>query len=416
MQLNGLDQKQRVTLRRLHLPGRVLALGRISLVMILGLGLGLLLAEIALRLLTPFFPYQLEPYLSQKAWLLTQTGGLPQFVAEHRLLWEQDDYLRERVKPDVDLVIHGNPEYPAWPVKTDSLGLGPVGFRDTLPPGQTPYALVLGDSFGFGMGVKQAEIWSELLEQQSGLPFVNLAQTGASSIQEARVYARYGHKLPARLVFWLFFQNDLKDNLRFAHWVNPNAAIIEAARQPDQLCTGPVHTFLERYSLAYELVLYAQRACHYSKLTANPSYRDLQLSLTFCLDHDICDLAVQKRMLSDGWPLTRQALLDTLAQLNQKDTTLVIVTVPSKEQVYWNQFQQVAAFPPDYDIDQLVAPLHQFCLSEKLHCLDLTATFRVEAQKGKQLYFPVDIHWNAAGHALAAQAIEDYLRQEKLLP
>jgi hypothetical protein len=121
-------------------------------------------------------------------------------------------------------------------------------------------------------------------------------------------------------------------------------------------------------------------------------------------------------MLSDGWPLTRQALHDTLTQLDQHNPTLIIVTVPSKEQVYWDQFQQVATFPPDYDIDQLVEPLRQFCTSENLRCLDLTSTFRAEAQKGQQLYFPVDIHWNAAGHALAAQAVGEYLRQEKLLP
>jgi hypothetical protein len=245
-----------MTLRRLHLPRPALVFGRLSLVIIFGLGLGLLLTEVALRLFAPFLPYQIEPYLAQKAWLFTE-AGLPRFVAEHRLLWEQDDFLRERVKPGMDLVIHGNPEYPAWHVKTDSLGLGPVGFRDTLADA-APFALVMGDSFGFGMGVAQEEIWSELLERQTGRPFVNLSQTGASSLQEARLYARYGRKLPTRLVFWLFFQNDLKDNLRFAHWADPNVPIVEAARQPDQFCTGPVHTFLERYSLSYELVLYSQ--------------------------------------------------------------------------------------------------------------------------------------------------------------
>ena len=403
-----------MTLRRLHLPYPALVFGRLGLVIVFGLGLGLLLSEVALRLFAPFLPYQIEPYLAQKAWLFTE-AGLPRFVAEHRLLWEQDDFLRERVKPGMDLVIHGNPEYPTWHVKTDSLGLGPVGFRDTLP-NAAPFALVVGDSFGFGMGVAQEAIWSELLERQTGLSFVNLSQTGASSLQEARLYARYGRKLPARLVFWLFFQNDLKDNLRFAHWDNPDAPIIEAARQPDHICSGSFHNFLERYSLTYELVLFSRQACHYSNLVPHPIYRDLHLSLTFCLDHDICDLGVQARMLSDGWPLTRQALQDTLAQLDQSGATLVIITVPSKEQVYWDQFRQMATFPPGYNIDQLVEPLRQFCMSENLHCFDLTPTFRAEAQKGQQLYFPIDIHWNTAGHALAAQAVGEYLRQKNLLP
>jgi hypothetical protein len=381
----------------------------------LGFGLGLLVTELGLRFLVPFFPYQTEPFLSRKAWLISQVG-LPQFVAEHRLLWEQDDYLRERIKPNMDVVIHGNPEYPAWPVKTDSLGLGPVGFRDTRPNGK-PFALVLGDSFGFGMGVRPDEIWSEQLEALTGLPIVNLSQTGASSLQEARLYARYGRQLPtSQVIFWLFFQNDLKDNLRFYHWANPDAPVVEAVRRANQTCNGPIHNFLERYSLAYELILFSRRACHYSNLTPNPVYRDFNLSLTFCLDHDICDLGVQEQMLAEGWPFTRQALLDTLAQLKPTQTRLVIINVPSKEQVYWQQFRQVASLPSGYNVDQLVEPLRQFCEQEELYCLDLTSAFRVEAAQGRQLYFPVDIHWNAAGHALAAQVVEDYLRREKLIP
>jgi hypothetical protein len=90
--------------------------------------------------------------------------------------------------------------------------------------------------------------------------------------------------------------------------------------------------------------------------------------------------------------------------------------VPSKEQVYRKQFQQVTSLLPDYNIDQLIEPLRQFCAAEKLHCLDLTPVFRTEAQKGKQLYFPIDIHWNVAGHALVAQVVENYLREENLLP
>jgi hypothetical protein len=68
----------------------------VGLLIFLGLGLGLMVTELGLRFLVPFFPYQTEPFLSRKAWLMSQVG-VPQFVAEHRLLWEPDDYLRERI-------------------------------------------------------------------------------------------------------------------------------------------------------------------------------------------------------------------------------------------------------------------------------------------------------------------------------
>lgn len=388
---------------------------RSILTIVFGLGLGLILVEIMLRLMPTLLPLETHSQLTQKVGLLAPVG-LPQFLTEYRALWEEDDYLRERMKPEVDTIINGNPEYPAWPIKTDSLGLGRAGFRDTLPSQADPYAIVLGDSFGFGVGVAQDEIWLELLERQTGQTFVNLSQVGASSLQEARIYSQYGRQLPATIVFWMFFQNDLKDNLRFAQWLAPADTVLQAVRPPSQPCSNGLHHLMKRYSLAYELLLYWRHTCEYSALPPAPAHHDDNLNLVFCLDHDICDLNVQARMLSDGWPLTQQALQDTLAQLDQTGATLVIIIVPSKEQVYWPQFQQVGNFPPDYSVDQLVEPLRQFCALAKLHCLDLTPSLRAEAQQGGQLYFPIDIHWNAAGHTLVAQAVEAYLRRENLLP
>ncbi|MCQ3980056.1 MAG: hypothetical protein DPW09_42100 [Anaerolineae bacterium] len=399
-------------------PGVVLVFAKIFrpiFAIAFGLGLGLLLIEVLLRLLPGLLPLETHSQLSQKAGWLAAVG-LPQFLAEYRALWAEDDFLRERMKPDLDTVIHGNPEYPAWPIKTSSLGGGQAGFRDTLPDGVRPYALVLGDSFGFGVGVAAEETWLEQVETQTGLTFANLSQVGASSLQEARIYQRYGRDLPAQVVFWMFFQNDLKDNLRFAQWLNPDEDVPQAVRLPSQPCTGALHRLLKRYSLAYELLLYWQHTCEYSAMTAAPTYQDDHLSLTFCLDHDICDPQVQAQMLTAGWPLTRRALQDTLALLEPTGATLVILIVPSKEQVYWEQYQQVAALSPGNNIDHMIEPLRRFCAAERLHCLDLTPVLRAEAQQGRQLYFSIDIHWNAAGHGVVAREVEKYLQRENLLP
>ena len=326
---------------------------RLTGAIMFGLGLGVILAEIVLRLLPALLPLETHSQLTQKVGWMAAVG-LPQFLAEYRALWEEDDFLRERMKPNVDTIIHGNPEYPAWPIKTSSIGLGLAGFRDTLPAQADPYALILGDSFGFGVGVAAEETWLEQLEAQTGLTFVNLSQVGASSLQEARIYNQYGRELPAKIVFWMFFQNDLKDNLRFAQWLNPADKVAQAVRLPSRPCLGSLHHFLKRYSLAYELLLYWRHTCEYSAMTATPTYRDHNLHLIFCLDHDICDLDVQARMLTAGWPLTRQALQDTLIQIEASGATLVIIIVPAKEQVHWEQFQEVATFPPGYNIDRLV--------------------------------------------------------------
>lgn len=387
---------------------------QVGLTIIFGLGLGLLLVELLLRVVPAVLPPEIQPQVAQKLWLLTHVG-LPQFVAEYRRLWEMDSYLGSRMRPGLDTIIHGNPEYPAWPIKTDALGLGPAGFRDTLPD-RRPYALVLGDSFGFGVGVAQDEVWLEVLERETGRPFLNLSQVGASSLQEARIYDRYGRAFPVKVVFWMFFQNDLKENLRFAQWLDPAANIPQAEANAGQLCRGPVYRALKRFSIAYELVIYWRRWCEYAAIPPTPTYQNEVLSLTFCLDHDICDLQVQARMLFVGWPLTRAALAQTQALVEQNGAELIIIIVPSKEQVYRDRFQQVALLPADYNIDQLVQPLLDDCAQVQLHCIDLTEPFRDQARQGQQLYFPVDIHWNAAGHRLVAQVVKRYLSETGRLP
>ena len=220
--------------------------------------------------------------------------------------------LRDRLKPNVDTILRGNSEYPIWHIRADPLGLGLGRFRDSLPD-REPYAVVLGDSFGFGVRVAQEQIWMEVLERETGLPFVNLSRVGASSLHEVIIYTRASQRLPAKIVLWMFFENDLKENLCFAHWLNPDVSITLANAHPTHICRGRLHEFLRRYSIIYEPFLYWRRACEYSAIPSTPSYHDDTLSLVFCRDYDACDFGVQARMIADGWPLTRDALLDTLS-------------------------------------------------------------------------------------------------------
>lgn len=59
-------------------------------------------------------------------------------------------------------------------------------------------------------------------------------------------------------------------------------------------------------------------------------------------------------------------------------------------------------------INQMVA---QLCEIHELECIDLTQAFaRDYAQNKVAFNFPMDNHWNAHAHALAAKVLEDYLR------
>ena len=172
-------------------------LWRPAVLVVFGLGMGLLLGELILRLVPLLIPFELHSWIAHKPWLLAPPPSLPPFFAEYRKLWEEDEVLRDRLKPNVDTILRGNSEYPIWHIRADSLGLGLGGFRDSLPD-REPYAVVLGDSFGFGVGVAQEQTWMEVLEHETGLPFVNLSRVGASSLHEVIIYTRTSHRLPSQ--------------------------------------------------------------------------------------------------------------------------------------------------------------------------------------------------------------------------
>jgi hypothetical protein len=58
----------------------------------------------------------------------------------------------------------------------------------------------------------------------------------------------------------------------------------------------------------------------------------------------------------------------------------------------------------------------QFCAEKGIRALDLRSALRPIAQRGKQLYFSGDGHWNEEGNRVVARVIADYLKTEGLLP
>jgi lysophospholipase L1-like esterase len=50
------------------------------------------------------------------------------------------------------------------------------------------------------------------------------------------------------------------------------------------------------------------------------------------------------------------------------------------------------------------------CAERAIAFLDLTPMMESEVDSGRNVYFPDDAHWNAAGHDVAAAALAELLR------
>jgi hypothetical protein len=53
--------------------------------------------------------------------------------------------------------------------------------------------------------------------------------------------------------------------------------------------------------------------------------------------------------------------------------------------------------------------MRRLCEDARIPFLDLTSTLQGEVEAGRNVYFPDDSHWNAAGHEVAAQTLSAFL-------
>ena len=58
--------------------------------------------------------------------------------------------------------------------------------------------------------------------------------------------------------------------------------------------------------------------------------------------------------------------------------------------------------------------MREFCAREGIAFVDLTAELQSTLSTGRNVYFPDDSHWNAAGHEVAARSLARLLRAQGL--
>lgn len=319
-------------------------------------------------------------------------------------LLEPDPFLGHHLRPGVDMryKTDGRPVH----VSTTSYGLGDVGFRDLgMKP---PFDLTaLGDSFTYCDDISPEGCWLRLLGDRTGLSIGDLGVPGYSTLAEARMLERYGVALHPRIVLTTVSANDFRDNEQFEQWLRSGSDdfprwLSQARRK------GAVRDTLARHSVVFRIFLAVQRASSRQM----EKYTDDTLDLAFSFDPWWLKLTNGPEN-SPGFRLMQQALLGMEAHAEQIGAQLVVLFVPSKEEVYWDIARQYVK--QDVQVDRPRAVVRSFCEKNALKFCDLTDELRAEARNGHQLYLRVSGHWNEAGHALVADATAQCLREQKVL-
>lgn len=289
-------------------------------------------------------------------------------------------------------------DYP-FDVRTDQ-----HGFRNSQDFSQAEL-IVVGDSFIEAATVSQEEMLTSVLAKRLDKSVVNLGQLWYGPQQELAVLQRYGLPLKPSVCVWAFFEgNDLSDFRRYkdihGHWPQFSRSL-HSARQK----------------------LFSRNAIFAAfQLLGRPDGRPAGSSIL-------------GRCVPDGEPmyfyykcppLTVEDLrtLDAVQTIFKEAFALceaagirfVVAMVPTKYRVYRDlcDFDGTSMFrfwQPNNLPELLGEKLRE--LSPDIGFVDLTDPLREAARQGTPTYFPDDTHWTPAGHAIAAEAIANYLKGEQ---
>ena len=370
--------------------------------------------------------------------------------------WQHGDIVRMGyLSPD--LVRH--PAY-RFPFVTDA-----EGFRNAETVSTTPVVAALGDSFTDAMTLPAELAWPARVASLLGVSVRNYGTAGFGPGQELRVLKEYVLKGRPRFVVVGFFAgNDLQDAERFERFTRDGGdssfpplgwKFKEVVARFDQLYVASLYQGAVSLVHDRETPAGAPSALHavadYSgeNPALSPAPRSSfdrglftvlvagrTLRFAFLPPYLNClKLSLEELKASRGWELTRASYQEMDRLVRSQGSELVVVFMPSKAQVYLPLLQasfEARELERAFRLcfrDQPYAPalevvvrnrlalnqlMRTFCAAEGIPFLDLTPELQAAVEGGRNVYFPDDSHWNAAGHERGAVALAGFMRARGL--
>jgi hypothetical protein len=289
------------------------------------------------------------------------------------------------------------PEY-SIELKINSKGLRDREFNYHKPSG-TRRILCLGDSYACGYGVHAEETFAKVLERMLGEKGVsgdrwevlNAGVGSTGTANQLALFEKEGHRYAPDIVVECFCPaNDFWDNVISGLYTLENGELVKhpapytgPRRIQKFVNLIPGYTTFFAKSHLLNLIKYRIAALHTNRLVSNASkpsggrktgetLYELTIRLTAALD----------------------------AACRRRNSRLVMMIIP----------------PPEAgELPVWTAGLIAHCGDSGIPCLDLEPGFRAFSERRIQTAFPIDGHWNATGHELAAQTLYDFLVAGSLL-
>ena len=320
--------------------------------------------------------------------VLRHVDTIPEVAYPLYSFHESDPVLGWRGKPDVRMRFR-RPEFDAL------IEHGPDGWRRPEPPPPTNPAhrvLVLGDSFTWGWGISQGEVFTDVLQRRlpGSVGVYNRGADGFGTAQEYLLLERELAERPYDSVAVMFFQNDVADNVDPKHGRRPLFALegdaLVPRNQPPRPLLSPLQRLLKDHSRAFQLLDF--EFDQLARRLEGDAYDFTPAAGAADIDyHGLPGAAVTVRLLVE---------MHRVAAAH--GARLVLVYVPHRSEI------EELRSPYPY-IRAVHAMIGDVAARQGIPLVDLSGPFHEQAQRGRQLTFTHDEHWTPAGHEVAAQAL-----------
>ncbi|HLC66369.1 MAG TPA: hypothetical protein VJK52_01890 [Candidatus Nanoarchaeia archaeon] len=311
-----------------------------------------------------------------------------------------------------------------------------LGCLDRPYQGKLPFMLLVGDSMTWGFTPFEKK-WGTLLEQWTDTRVLKCGTPGygtkAEHIKAQRIIRRIGHT-PAVLLVGYYTGNDFEESYRFPAMIAIEGRLVNRVKivnfsdgrretmsdeeletsykqrlqycgyEPTRSLLDPLRCWFDHHSILYHLVKKVSLLRNVQARLADDQAETAPL---------IPFLTTKYPWVSSAWTHHLQEVQDLASFAHELNSSLVLVIIPTKEQVYENLRPQGW----DYDWEQPNTILNATCIATGIHCIDLLPSFRqyTNTTDAEPLYWKIDSHLNIPGNIFAGLLVSEYLLQNKLV-
>ena len=308
------------------------------------------------------------------------------------------------------------------------------GFRGTEVPLERSAkrrVVVLGDSFVWGFGVEDAQLFTELWARDRGIEVVNLGVSGYGTDQELLLWRQLGHRLrPDVVLLVVSLYNDIYDVLYAERYGYPKPRFrlespggltllnVPVPRRDDrpwnfqsatsQVPSAPLLAVASRSALVAAGLLAASRVAPVREAMERAGL------LPPRLPGNDWETSLYGQPLDDetrdGLTMVGHLMATLADEVRAAGAELVVTAVPTAVQVDQSLREAFSArhAAPAGKVWDFAAPgrmMDELCRVVGVRCVDLLPDLQTAAQGDPYLYYRWNLHWTAGGHRVVAATL-----------